>query len=225
MVQEVKSKRRYHSPRREEQAAATRRAILEAAERLFERNGFAATSMAEIAAEAEVATKTVYLGFETKSGLLRALWNFRLRGDEGREPVAQRGWYVKVLEESDPELKLRLNARNGRDVKSRVGGLFEVIQGGSHVDAEVASLWSRIESDFYENQAAVVRSLNPASLRPGLDQMRATDILWTLNHPSVYTLLVRVRGWSLDEFERWLGDTFCAQLLASASDSGGRTRS
>ena len=80
MAQEVKSKRRYHSPRREEQAAATRRAILEAAERLFERDGFAATSMAAIAAEAEVATKTVYLGFETKSGLLRALWNFRARG-------------------------------------------------------------------------------------------------------------------------------------------------
>src|SRR5918998_2779688 len=124
MAQEVKSKRRYHSPRREEQAAATRWAILEAAERLFERDGFAATSVAAIASEAEVATKTVYLGFETKSGLLRALWNLRLRGDESREPVAQRAWYVQVLEEPDPERKLRLNARNGRRVKSRVGALF-----------------------------------------------------------------------------------------------------
>ena len=74
-------------PRRREQAAATRREILEAAQRLFERDGYGATTMAAIAAEAGVALKTVYLAFETKSGLLRALWHLRLRGDEDEAPV------------------------------------------------------------------------------------------------------------------------------------------
>src|ERR671917_1912472 len=101
MAERVKPKRRYHSPRRQEQAAATRRAILEAAQRLFERQGYAATSMAAIAAEAGVALKTVYVAFETKSGVLRALWNLLLRGDEGEAPVAERGWYREVLEEPD----------------------------------------------------------------------------------------------------------------------------
>src|ERR687884_75006 len=116
MADDVKP-RRYDSPRRREQAAATRREILAAAERLFERDGYAATTMAAIAAEAGVALKTVYLGFETKSNLLRTLWNTRLRGDEDEIPVAQRDWYREVLEEPDPERQLRLNARNARAAK------------------------------------------------------------------------------------------------------------
>ena len=42
----------------------------------------------------------------------------------------------------------------------------------------------------------------------------ATDILWSLNHPDVWLLLVGKRGWSADEFERWLRETLSAQLLA-----------
>ena len=40
--------RRYDAPRRREQAAATRELILDAAQALFERDGYAATSMAAI---------------------------------------------------------------------------------------------------------------------------------------------------------------------------------
>ena len=75
MAKTVKRTRPYDSPRRREQAAATRRAILEAAQTLFERDGYAATSMPSIAAEAGVALKTVYVAFETKANLLTALWN------------------------------------------------------------------------------------------------------------------------------------------------------
>ena len=76
MPENVK-RRRYESPRRRAQADATRRDIIAAAHRLFERQGYAATTMAAIAAEAGVALKTVYLVFETKSGVLRAVWNGR----------------------------------------------------------------------------------------------------------------------------------------------------
>src|SRR6516162_3482952 len=112
MPEGVKSKRPYDSPRRREQAAATRLEILEAAQRLFERDGYAATTMAAIATEARVALKTVYIAFETKSGLLRALWNARLRGGREDVPVAEQQWYRDVLEEPDPERQLRMNARN-----------------------------------------------------------------------------------------------------------------
>jgi len=101
MAERVKT-RPYNSPRRREQAAATRRQILDAAQRLFERQGYAATTMAAIAAEAGVALKTVYLAFETKSGVLRALWNLLLRGDEGEAPVAERSWYREVIAEQGP---------------------------------------------------------------------------------------------------------------------------
>src|SRR6266545_1560110 len=109
MTERVKGKRRYESPRRRAQAAETREQILDAARRLFEQQGYAGTTMAAIAAEAGVALKTVYLAFETKSGVLRALWHLLLRGDEEPVPVGERPLFRAVLEEPDPERKLRLN--------------------------------------------------------------------------------------------------------------------
>ena len=217
MADPVKSTRRYDSPRRREQAAATRRAILEAAGRLFEDRGYAGTTMAAIAAEAQVAPKTVYVAFETKAGILRSLWHLLLRGDQDDRPVADRAWYQKVLDEPDPQRKLRLNAGNARRVKERAGGLLAVIRSAAEADADMRELWSRIEREFHENQLVVVRSLDAVGgLRPGLDVARAADILWTLNHPDVWLLLVGKRGWSPEEFERWFGDAVCAQLLAPA---------
>src|SRR5215212_9319859 len=102
MTERVKPKRPYDSPRRREQAAATRLEILEAAQRLFEEQGYAATTMAAIAAEAGVALKTVYVAFETKAGVLRALWNLRLRGGSGDVPITEQRRYREVLEEPDP---------------------------------------------------------------------------------------------------------------------------
>lgn len=214
MSGDVKPGRPYHSPRRQQQAEATRRDVLQAAKRLFERHGYAATTMAAIADEAGVALKTVYLAFETKSGLLRALWNLLLRGDEGDAPVAERAWYREALEESDPARQLRLNARNSRAGKQRIGGMLEVIREAATADADAAALWQRIQAEYHANQHAIVESLyQKDALRPELDLARAADILWTINHPNQWQLLVGIRGWSPDEYEQWCADLACAQLL------------
>jgi AcrR family transcriptional regulator len=213
MAERVKT-RRYDSPRRREQAAATRREILEAAQRLFERHGYAATTMAAIAAEAGVALKTVYVAFETKSGLLRALWHLLLRGDEDDVPIPERAWYRAVVAEPDPERKLRLGAHNARLVKERAAALMGVIRSAAASDADAAELWSRIESDFYDNQRAIVQALHDGgALRDGLDVARAADIMWTLNHPDVWHLLVGARGWTPEAWEQWFADTVSEQLL------------
>jgi AcrR family transcriptional regulator len=207
-------KRQYDSPLRREQAAATRRRILEAAQRLFERDGFTATTMAGIASEAGVSLKTVYLAFETKTGVLRALWHVLLRGDEEPAPVGERPWFQDVLEEPNPRQKLRLNVHNAKVVRARIGALLAVISDAAPTEPELAALWERIQLEFYENQRAVVEDLQRRkALRHGLDVARASDILWTLNHPRVYQLLVGDRGWTPEEHEEWLADTLCEQLL------------
>ena len=214
MPEGVKATRRYDSTRRREQAAATRREILEAAQRLFERDGYGATTMAAIAAEAGVALKTVYLAFETKSGLLRALWHLRLRGDEDEAPVGRRQWFRDVIDEPDPARRLRLNARNSRAVKLRAANLMRVMRDAAGADRDIAALWQRIQDDFYDNQRAIVDALDAnGALAPGLDAARAADILWTLNHPDLWHLLVGERGWTPDAYEQWFADTACAQLL------------
>jgi AcrR family transcriptional regulator len=214
MTERVKSTRRYHSPRRRQQAAATRGQVLQAAQRLFEQHGYAATSMAAVASEAGVSLKTVYLAFETKSGVLRALWHLLLRGDEEPVPVGERPWFRAVLDEPDPERKLRLNVHNARVVRSRIGGLLNVLRDAAPNEPEISELWARIQTEFYENQRAVIEDLHRRrALRRDLGVDRATDILWALNHPDVYRLLVTERGWTPDEHEQWLADLACSQLL------------
>ena len=209
-------KRTYESPLRREQAAATRRQILDAARELFERDGYAATSMAAIASEAGVSLKTVYLAFETKSGLLRALWHRLLRGEDDGVPVGEQEWYREVLEEQDPERQLRLNMRNSRAVKARAGAILEVIRGAAPAEPDIGALWNRIQTEFHDNQRTVVQSLaDKGALAPGLDVDGATDILWSLNHPSFYALLAGERGWSPERYEEWLADLLCEQLLGA----------
>src|SRR6476619_4654745 len=136
MVERVKPTRGYHSPRRVEQAAATRQHILRTAQRVFEADGYAATSVAAVAAAAEVSSKTLYLAFSTKSGLLRSLWDQALGGADDHQPVTARAWFREMLDEPDPERRLRLNARNSRAVKERAGGLLRVISDAAQVDPD-----------------------------------------------------------------------------------------
>lgn len=214
MAGPVKGNRAYHSPLRREQAAATRTQILEAAQSLFEQHGYVTTSVAAVAEEAGVSLKTVYLAFETKGGLLRALWQFVLVGEDDDAPVARRSWYRDVIEEPDAERQLQLNARNSRVVKQRAAPLMRVMRDAAQADADLDALWSTIQTEFHANQGVIVKLLRDrGALRAGLGVKRATDILWTLNHPDVWQLLVVERGWSPKQYEQWLADTSCEQLL------------
>jgi hypothetical protein len=148
--------------------------------------------------------------------VLRALWHLQLRGDQDDAPVAQRSWYQEVLDEADPAVKLSLNARNGRAVKERAGALLGVIRNAAMVDADISELWKRISADFHGNQRAIVTSLEAqGALRPGLGVDQAADILWALNHPDLWHLLVGERRWTPEDWERWFCEASCRELLAA----------
>jgi AcrR family transcriptional regulator len=220
MAAAVKGSRAYHSPLRREQAAATRQQILETAQRLFVQQGYLATSVAAIAEAAGVSLKTVYLAFETKSGLLRALWQFVLVGEDDDAPVAQRTWFRDVVEEPNARRQLQLNARNSRVVKQRAAALMKVMRDAAQADADLGALWGTIQTEFHANQGVIVKLMHAhGALRPRLGVKRATDILWTLNHPDVWQLLVVERGWSPEQYEQWLADTSAEQLLGEQPPS------
>src|SRR5262249_18025316 len=153
-----------------------------------------------------------------KSALLRALWDLRLKGDEAAPPVSQNLWFLEVMEELDPVRKLHLNARNSRHAKSRIGGMFKVIRSAAAIDADCAALWQLVQTEFHDNQRAVLQPIHRAGqLRRGLGLARATDILWTLNHPDTWLLLTDTCQWTPAAYERWLAETSCAQLLEGKS--------
>jgi AcrR family transcriptional regulator len=211
--------RRYDSPRRREQAAETRRKILDAAEALFARQGYAATAMPAIAEEAGVALKTVYLAFGTKAGVLQGLWDVRLGGDDQPVPVTERPWYRQLLQASDPVALVRTAARQSRTVKERAGDLMVIIRQAAVVEPALASLWETIESEFrvvLGGLAGRLFDLGALAVSVG----RATDLLWTLNHPDTWYLLVRGCGWSADQYEQWVGNTLVAQLLVTDGAGG-----
>ena len=167
-------------------------------------DGYVATTVETIATDAGVSAKTVYDAFATKAGVLRAAWDLALKGDTSAAPIAARPWYLAVLDEPDPRQAIVLVAHNSVVVKQRIGAILRVIRDAAAVDEDGRALWTLINSDFHANQRVIVDSLaKRKALRPGLTAAKATDILWTLNHPDVW-LLLHDRGWSAKAFEEWL---------------------
>jgi AcrR family transcriptional regulator len=208
------AKRTYNSPRRQAQAEATRRHILETARRLFRERGYAATTIPDVAHDASVSPRTVSLSFPTKRSLLNAVWDFALSARDDQVPVADRDWYRQMLAEPDPARQLDLVARNSTMVKQRLADMMEVIRDAAAADPEMADRWRTMQAEFRENQGRLVCALaDKNGLRPGLAVEEATDLLWTLNHPDVYQNLVARCGWPPARYEQWLATTLKQQLL------------
>ena len=208
--------RSYNSPLRRNQAALTRQLILDAAQRRFEADGFQLASVAAIAADAGVSTKTVHTAFQTKASLLAAVWDARLAADEAAVPVFERRWFRELTASPSPEDKLRRLARQSRQVKERSGDLMEVIRNAASVDDQIGQLWEDIQAKLLLVQRAVVDQLEEKhALRPTLRVEAAADVLWTLNHPNLWHLLVRGRRWTSEQYETWLAEAFCSELLRS----------
>jgi hypothetical protein len=108
-------------------------------------------------------------------------------------------------------------------VKRRIGRLLRAIRSAAEVDPDGAALWALIQTDFHANQAALVAAIDRnGGLRPGLDTATAADVLWTLNHPDTWLLLVGERGWTPEAFEAWFLDAIRSLVVGQA---GGARRS
>ncbi len=199
----------------------TRRSILDAAQRLFERDGYVATTMEAIAAEAGVALKTVYSVFATKPGLLRAVWDLVLKGDVDDVPVADRAWYREMLDEPDPGVSYGLTRPTPAWSRPAIGPLLRVIR-------SAAVRRSRQRRPVGADPVRLLRQPACAGGLPRRARVRcapastpaeATDILWTLNHPDVWLLLAYERGWTPERFESWFAAVTVDQLLAGGGSS------
>jgi len=121
-------------------------------------------------------------------------------------------WFRTVLDEPDPRKRLAMFAETSASLKSRAGPIFEIIRHAAPADPEIQAMWDEFMGDFYENQRLVVERFQADGVLK-VDVNRATDILWTVNHPAVYHLLVVERGWMADEYRQWLEESLAQQLL------------
>ena len=127
-MSEPVKKRAYRSTVRQEQAAQTRRRILDAAWSRFESAGYARTTIREIASEADVAVDTVYATFGTKARILTALIDARLNPGDDRVNVMERAEAQAVREETDPRRQIQLFARDIASISARVRPVFEILR-------------------------------------------------------------------------------------------------
>ncbi|MEV4002266.1 helix-turn-helix domain-containing protein [Actinomadura sp. NPDC049753] len=200
-----RGRRRYDSPLRDRRARQTRQAIVAAANRLFAERGYAATSLADIAKDAEVARPTAFAAFGSKAALLREVVDQALAGDDEPVPVAERPWFRPVLEGTTPEAVVNAYAEVCRLIGGRAAEIFEVVRRAADEGPEPAELWETMQRNRRIGAAMVVdriESLGPASHNLGHE--RAVDVVWLFNDPSHYRALVTTRGWSPEDYTAWL---------------------
>jgi AcrR family transcriptional regulator len=208
----VKPRRRYDSSGRQAQARRSRQAILDAAQRQFLDGGYAATTIAAIAAEAGVSVETIYKAFGGKPGLVRAIYD---RGLAGREPVPAFERADAIRErETDPRAIMRHWGTLTSEVSSIVSPIERLVRAAAASDPDMAALL-KAHNDLREARARHhARFLKRRGyLREGVSLAQATDILWTCTSDELYDLLVTQRGWSLPRFARFLADYLIAALL------------
>jgi AcrR family transcriptional regulator len=203
--------------RRALKARATRHRVLDAAEALFIRDGYAATTITAIAAEADVAVQTVYAVFGTKRAILAELLDLRIAGDDRLIPVRDREDWRAMERERDARLQVTALASIATRIGARIAALHEVMAGAAGSDQEIAAMYAGRQDRRYGDQRHFAETLQRRdALRDGLSARRAADMMWTLASPRTYHALVGQRGWPEGEYEAWLADVLASSCLKPA---------
>jgi AcrR family transcriptional regulator len=197
-----------------------RAAVVDAARTLFLERGYGATTIEAISARSDVPPATVYRLFSSKRGILKALLDVSIVGDDEAVPLADRP-HVRSLF-ADPDAKELLAGFAGitAQVNSRTAPIYRILVSAASSDADAAVLLDELTRQRHAGQGRIARSLARAgALRPKLRERDAADVIHALMSPEVYGLLVIDRGWSSERYERWLAGILIDQLLSPTAAS------
>jgi AcrR family transcriptional regulator len=216
MSQDVKPGRSYEGAARQARTRRTRAAVAEAARSLFAERGYAATTIEAISDRSDTPQATVYRLFSSKLGILKALLDVSVGGDDEAVAMPDRPQVRALLSDEDPKNQLAGFAALVREVMARVGPVHRILTDAARSDQDAALLLAEIARQRHEGQRRIARSLaRSGALRPGLRERDAADIIHALASPEVYGLLVFDRGWTGERHEKWLKSILTDQLLSS----------
>jgi AcrR family transcriptional regulator len=206
-------RRKYDNSRRRADAQARQQRIIDAATALFVEQGFAATSIDQIAAAADVSSPTVYATFGSKAGVLARAIDVAVVGDYEEVPLVDR--LLSVIEKSGTD-KLRQFAAGAqfiRTLNERVAPLMRVMEQAASADPALQELRSRLVGAIRADCAVAVERFWRAALRPGLSEAQAAEAMAMMVSPHVYSMLTIDMGWSPHRYQRWLADALPRLLL------------
>lgn len=207
-------RRNYDASSRRAAAQLTRRSILSAAERAFRKRGYAGASMASIARLAGVSLDTVYASVGRKPALFRLLLESALSGQDQAVEAQERDYVRAIRAEPSAAGKLRLYAAALARIHPRLSPLLRVLEPAAADDRPLAALWRDISERRASNMRLLAANLlATGELRAELTVDDLADIIWAMNSPELYLLLVEQRGWPVAKFENWLAEAWIRLLL------------
>src|SRR5262249_2951335 len=150
-----------------------------------------------------------------KRGILRALLDVSIVGDDEAVPLADRPPVRSLFAGPDPKNQLAGFVGLSAQVNSRTAPIYRILVSAAASDPVAAALRDEQPRQRQQGQRLIARSLARAgALRPKLRQRDVADIIHALMSPEVYRLLVLDRGWEGERYERWLTGILIDQLLA-----------
>lgn len=195
-----------------------RAAVVDAARTLFLERGYGTTTIEAISDLADVPPATVYRLFSSKRGILKALLDVSIVGDDESVPLAERAPVRELVTAADPRDQIAGFVRIAAQVNARTAPIYRILVSAASSDPDAASLLDELTSQRQKGQAMIARSLARAgALRPKLRERDAADIIHALMSPEVYRLLVVDRGWQPERYERWQTELLAEQLLGRAT--------
>jgi AcrR family transcriptional regulator len=191
-----------------------RRAVVDAAASLFAERGYPATTIEAISERSDVPPATVYRLFASKVGILKAILDAAIVGDEENVALTKRPQVQSLLREPDARTQLAGFARISCEINARTHHLYRLLTSAAESDSEAALLLAEQNRQRQEGQAQIAHALARShALKHGLKKRDAADIIHALMSPEMYRLLVIDRGWRPDRYEQWLSAVLAEELL------------
>lgn len=190
--------------------------MIDAAARVFLEHGYVGATIPAIATEARVSLQTVYRAESGKAGLLAAAVRTAVAGGSARADVAvdDRPAIRAIIEEPDPAVQLRLYAHTQPGIWSRIGPLLRVLDAAAASEPELRRLQRDEDARRHAGLVRFARLLSDnGALRAELTPEKVADVIVTLCSFPNYDSLVTVRGWTHQQYERWLADLLTHGLL------------
>lgn len=205
---------------RRERSRATHWKIVEASHRLFSTQGYAATTMAQVAEAAGVAVQTVYFVFHTKPALLARAIDFAVMGRDDPRPPEEQPWYLAMTDASGIAEAVRNLVTGVGSIMPRVIPLNLAARASDDPDlTRVMAESEAWRADGYRVILEILRKKAP--LRDGLDPERAAHLLLFYVGEDAYHFLVGTYGWPHDDWVDWCVTTLLDQVFGLATPSEG----
>lgn len=194
-------------------ARATRARVTAAATDLFTTAGYTATSMAAIAAKANVSEQTLYYAFSTKRAILTTALDLAVAGDDEPLPTLERPWAHAALADPDPIGQIHRQVDGAADIYLRAALLLDVVRSAATTNPDLAEVWATNIRQRLAVQRAFADALaRKTALRDGLTAETAADIALAILSPETYNLLVHTQGWNHARWRDWAADALVGML-------------